>query len=46
MADLRVLFADTHHLSSRIAAAYFERHAPRGVRAVAPAYRRCRWGNT
>jgi PAS domain S-box-containing protein len=34
MTEFRVLFVDHHHFSSRIAAAYFDRYAPRGISAV------------
>ncbi len=34
MTEFRVLFVDNHHYSSRIAAAYFDRYAPRGITAT------------
>ena len=34
MTEFRVLFVDNYHYSSRIAAAYFDRYAPRGITAT------------
>ena len=34
MPEFRVLFIDTYHFSSRIAAAYFDRYAPLGITAT------------
>jgi PAS domain S-box-containing protein len=38
MPALRVLFVDHHHCSSRLAAAYFDKQAPGGVRALSAGF--------